>query len=254
MDIAPRKNVEVLYFEGCPNHRETVERASAVVRELGIIAEVSEVEVKTSEDAERLRFLGSPSVHVDGVDIEPAARASTAYAFACRTYDGAGVPPRKLFVEALAGGPASPGEHARTRGEGWRRSLLSMAGAAALLLPVGTCPACFPAYAAVLSSLGLPFLLYQRYVFPIAAVVLVAALGSLAYRARARRGYGPFCVGVAGAALALLGKFAVTSNPLLYVGLSVLGVAATWNAWPPQGSSPPSCANCAPQESKGGTT
>ena len=80
MDKAPRKTVAVLYFEGCPNHRQTVELARNVVAELGVDAAVEEFEVKTLEDAVRLRFLGSPSVQVDGADIEPGARASTAYA------------------------------------------------------------------------------------------------------------------------------------------------------------------------------
>ncbi|MBI3767256.1 MAG: cation transporter [Deltaproteobacteria bacterium] len=38
---------------------------------------------------------------MNGVDIEPSARSSAAYAFACRTYRGQGVPPRELFVAAL---------------------------------------------------------------------------------------------------------------------------------------------------------
>ncbi len=246
MDKAPRKNVEVLYFEGCPNHRQTVELARDVVVELGVDAAVAELEVKTLEDAVRLRFLGSPSVQVDGVDIEPAARASTAYAFACRTYNGDGVPPRRLFVEALVGGPTSRGDQPGARSGGWRRSLPTVAGAVALLLPVGTCAACSPAYAAVLSALGLPFLLDQHYVLPIAAVLLATALSSLAYRARSRRGYGPLFVGVVGSVVAVIGKFAQASDPL-YVGLSVLVAAATWNAWPQKDASPPSCATCAPQ-------
>jgi hypothetical protein len=247
MDKAPRKNVEVLYFEGCPNHRQTVELARDVVVELGVDAAVAEREVETLEDAVRLRFLGSPSVQVDGVDIEPAARATTAYAFACRTYDGDGVPPRRLFVEALVGGATSRGEQPGARSGGWRRSLPTVAGAVALLLPVGTCPACFPAYAAVLSALGLPFLLDQHYVLPIAAVLLATALSSLAYRARSRRGYGPLFVGVVGSVVAVMGRFALACDPFLYVGLSVLVAAATWNAWPQKDASPPSCATCAPQ-------
>jgi mercuric ion transport protein len=254
MDKAPRQNVDVLYFEGCPNHQRTVELARDVVAELGVDAAVEELEVKTLEDAVRLRFLGSPSVQVDGVDIDPAARASTAYAFACRTYDGAGVPPRRLLVEALGRAPASTGDQAGARGDGWRRSLPTVAGAVALLLPVGTCPACFPAYAAVLSALGLPFLLDRRYVLPIAAVLLATALSSLAYRARSRRGFGPFLVGVVGSVVAVIGKFALTSDPFLYVGLSVLVAAATWNAWPQKDASPPSCATCAPREAEAGRT
>ena len=98
----PSKTVQVLYFEGCPNHRPTVERVAEVAASFGLATLVEEVEVKSAEDAERLRFLGSPSVHIDGIDIDPAARESTAYAYACRTYGaGEGIPSRELIASAL---------------------------------------------------------------------------------------------------------------------------------------------------------
>lgn len=102
--------VQVLYFEGCPNHQPTAQLTREVIRDFGLDAEVEEVEVKSIEDAQRLRFLGSPTVLIDGVDIESSARNSTAYAFACRTYSGKGTPPRELLVEALTagGGVAAP--------------------------------------------------------------------------------------------------------------------------------------------------
>lgn len=93
--------VQVLYFEGCPNHQPTVQLARDVIRDLGLNVAVEEVEVTSVEDAKRLRFLGSPTVLVNGVDIEPSARTSTAYAFACRTYAGAGTPSRALLIDAL---------------------------------------------------------------------------------------------------------------------------------------------------------
>src|SRR5262245_12364636 len=93
--------VEVLYFTGCPNHDATVGLVHEVARELGLRVTVKELEVTSAEDAARVRFLGSPSVHVNGIDIEPSARSSTGYAFACRTYGDLRVPPRELLVAAL---------------------------------------------------------------------------------------------------------------------------------------------------------
>ncbi len=61
--------VRVLYFNGCPNHQKTVELAADVVRELGVDANVEEVEVKGPEDAKQVRFLGSPTVQVNGEGI-----------------------------------------------------------------------------------------------------------------------------------------------------------------------------------------
>ena len=101
--------IEILYFEGCPNHPPTVDRVREILERLGLDAEVVEVEVQRLEDAPRLRFLGSPSVRVNGVDVEPAARTRTDYGFACRTYpEGAGMPSERMIEEAvLSLAPAS---------------------------------------------------------------------------------------------------------------------------------------------------
>lgn len=72
--------IHVLYFEGCPNHEPTVALVREVVAGLDLSAEVEEIEVNTQTDAERLRFLGSPTVQVNGVDMEPSARERTNYA------------------------------------------------------------------------------------------------------------------------------------------------------------------------------
>ena len=96
--------IEVLFFTGCPNHDATVRLVHEIARELGLRVTVEELEVTSAEDAARVRFLGSPSVLVNGSDIEPSARRSTAYAFACRTYGGHRVPPRELLVAALKRG------------------------------------------------------------------------------------------------------------------------------------------------------
>lgn len=92
--------IQVLYFAGCPNHPPTVALVREVLTGLGLSAEVEEIEVNTQADAERLRFLGSPTVQVNGVDIEPSARERTHYALSCRMYDGSGIPPRELPVSA----------------------------------------------------------------------------------------------------------------------------------------------------------
>jgi hypothetical protein len=83
--------IEVLYFDGCPHHRPTVDRVRAVLREEGVQQEVAEVAVADQNAAITLAFLGSPSVRVNGVDIEPEARSSQNFGIMCRTYLGAGL-------------------------------------------------------------------------------------------------------------------------------------------------------------------
>lgn len=93
--------IEVLFFGGCPNHEPTVQLVRDVIADLGIAAEVHEVSVEENRDVERRRFLGSPSVRVNGRDIEPGADDRAEFALSCRMYGDSGVPPREWLVAAL---------------------------------------------------------------------------------------------------------------------------------------------------------
>jgi ADP-ribose pyrophosphatase YjhB (NUDIX family) len=78
--------IEVLYFDGCPNRKPTVERVKELLREEGISAEVLEVNVREPSLVHELGFLGSPTVRVNGQDVEPEARTARDYGMMCRTY------------------------------------------------------------------------------------------------------------------------------------------------------------------------
>jgi hypothetical protein len=92
--------IEVFYFEDCPNHSPTVERINTVLREEGCSAEVREVLVPDVTTAQRVNFLGSPTVRVNGIDIEPAARDRRDFGLMCRRYAG-GVPSHELIRAAV---------------------------------------------------------------------------------------------------------------------------------------------------------
>ena len=93
--------IEILYFEGCPNYVHALQVVRDVLRDLHIDASVREVEVKGAEDASRLRFFGSPTIQVDGMDIDPAVRGQLDYSFSCRMYGKTGTPPRELIERAI---------------------------------------------------------------------------------------------------------------------------------------------------------
>jgi hypothetical protein len=57
--------------------------------------------VRDAEAAIRLEFLGSPTVRINGHDVDPAAHDRTDYSFSCRLYGDSGVPPRALIEQAL---------------------------------------------------------------------------------------------------------------------------------------------------------
>lgn len=114
----------------------------------------------------------------------------------------------------------------------WKESVLAVPGVGISILPKVVCPVCSPAYAAVLSSLGLGFLMSTAYLLPVTIIVLSVSLGSLAFRSARRRGLWPFWIGTAGAVSILVGKFWLNAPPLTVVGVAVLVFAAIWNAIP----------------------
>ena len=106
--------IEVLYFDGCPNHDAVVHRLPRLLDEAGIRADVVLRRVESDEDAQRLRFLGSPTVRVDGRDVEPGAHAREDFGLRCRLYrapDGlTGIPPDGWILASVgAGGLADAG-------------------------------------------------------------------------------------------------------------------------------------------------
>ena len=101
-------NIEVLYFEGCPNHLTAIEMVREILKSLGRQDEIHQVQVHTQADAQAMAFVGSPSIRINGADIEPWARTAKAFGLSCRTYlDGSqrsGVPSRKLIRRAISEG------------------------------------------------------------------------------------------------------------------------------------------------------
>lgn len=97
--------VEILYFSGCPNHAPAVECVREVLAQEETPAEMIEVEVKDLATAQRIGFLGSPTIRIDGQDVEPAARAEQMSGLSCRTYMDrgrrAGVPPPEWIRAAV---------------------------------------------------------------------------------------------------------------------------------------------------------
>ncbi len=99
--------VEILSFSGCPNAAGATERVREALRAEALDAEIREIEVDTPELARQLRFLGSPSVRVDGRDVESGAEQRLEFGLMCRTYrDGdavQGVPGVALIQRAVSG-------------------------------------------------------------------------------------------------------------------------------------------------------
>jgi len=93
--------IRILYLAGCPHLGPTIELVRRVTRTLAVDDRIEIVEVRSPIEAVALRFLGSPTVQVDGVDVVPEARSATSFALSCRLYGDAGIPSEALVEHAI---------------------------------------------------------------------------------------------------------------------------------------------------------
>ncbi|MCW5935250.1 MAG: DUF2703 domain-containing protein [Fimbriimonadia bacterium] len=78
--------VDFLYFPGCPSHEEALERLHDALAQEHIRVEPVVYCIETEEEARQNRFLGSPTIRVNGVDIDPAFSEETSFRLTCRLY------------------------------------------------------------------------------------------------------------------------------------------------------------------------
>lgn len=76
--------VSFLYYEECPSYDLALERLREVMAEESVPGEVEVFKVETEDQARQLRFVGSPTIRVDGQDIDPPS--DSRYALTCRAY------------------------------------------------------------------------------------------------------------------------------------------------------------------------
>ena len=77
--------IEILYFDGCPNHDVADGRVREVLAEMGIQAELIHVNVKDEETAQEVQFPGSPTIRVNGADVAPGTNGQP-FSMRCRVY------------------------------------------------------------------------------------------------------------------------------------------------------------------------
>lgn len=105
-------NVEIIYFARCPSFEMLLPRVRQLVAQHGGDPNTITLSaVETPEAAEAFRFLGSPSVRVEGRDIDPTAGQRGDFGLTCRLYRSeegqAPTPPDAWIRAALATAGAS---------------------------------------------------------------------------------------------------------------------------------------------------
>ncbi len=96
--------IEILYFEGCPNHERAERAVREVLQELNVAPDIIRIDVTDEATAVRVRFPGSPTIRVDGEDVAPG-EGDYSYSLRCRVYRTsagmAGVPDKSAIRAAI---------------------------------------------------------------------------------------------------------------------------------------------------------
>lgn len=220
-------NVELIYDADCPNIAATRSLLIKAFTKIGVSARWKEWERDLPENPEYVQSFGSPTILVNGKDIaEFSSRSGT---HACRVYSGGDgtlqpTPPLELICAALLTG--APARKRRIAGEGrWQAIAASFPAIGTALLPKLACPLCLPAYATLLSVLGLEFFDYTPYLLPLTITFLTVALSALVIQARRVRQWAALMISIPASAIVLLGKFAFELDWLTTVGIGLLVVA-----------------------------
>jgi hypothetical protein len=81
-----RPLVEILYVQDCPHYPATLALVQRVLAELAINTQVHSILIGDQAAAEQARFAGSPTVRVDGHDVEPGSEPPAEIVVGCRLY------------------------------------------------------------------------------------------------------------------------------------------------------------------------
>jgi len=81
---------ELYYFKDCPSYQTAAANLKTALRAEGLSDNVEMVEVTSEQDAQRKRFIGSPTIRIDGVDLEGPEAEAKGYGYGCRVYSESG--------------------------------------------------------------------------------------------------------------------------------------------------------------------
>lgn len=240
--------IELIYDPDCPNVDAARSVLSQAIADSGVEEQWLEVNRSDPSVPSYAQGFGSPTVLVNGVDV--AGTEEMGGANSCRVYataDGAfqSAPPVELVVAALRQNVVSEVEK-----KGAAKGLLSvMPVLGAVLLPGVSCPACWPAYVALLGSIGIGFVDYSPYLFPLTFLMLTVAFLAMSFTARSQCFYWPLVLAFVGSSLVLFGRFYLESSAVLWAGVVLLIFVGFWQLFHKRKRSfSGECCNCSGDE------
>jgi hypothetical protein len=94
--------IDVFYVPNCPNRAVALDRLREVLSAENFQKHVNEVLVRDAEMAQSLKFPGSPTIRINGHDVEPQSEQTVSFGLMCRLYsDGSGAPSEQRLRVAI---------------------------------------------------------------------------------------------------------------------------------------------------------
>ena len=239
--------IEFIYEKTCPNIEPARHQLLKAFTELDITPRWQEWEVSCPEAPKHVHGFGSPTILVNGNDVSGDMHDGDD--FCCRVYShevgtNKGVPALVDIVSALKS--AQQAALTKTSFSSMKLNSAMFPAVGVALLPKLACPACWPAYAGLLSSLGIGFIDYTPYLLPLTIMFLLIVIVALSYRAKSRHGYRPLMMGLLASTIVLINQFFYENNVAMYTGIALLVLASLWNTWPKSQAASESCSSCEP--------
>ena len=203
--------VKLIYFEGCPNSKH----ARAVLLSSQIDFEVIRQDDLPDED--HYRHYSSPTILRNGKIIFGERLEPNASACSAEKFDEELLKSKLLTIEGAS-----------------KKGFFASIGSFGSALVVGLCPVCIPAIGALLSSIGLGFLINEKVLKPVLIIFLATALsGFLWSYLKEHKKIGPLLMGIIMGGALYIGRYIYIGPTLnlvlMYGGIAGILGASVWN-------------------------
>lgn len=222
--------VELIYEGNCPHITLARKELLQAFSNLDITPQWLEWETGDNEAPAYVHQYGSPTIIVNGKDV--AGYSSFENANHCRLYRQkdnsiSGVPPLDQIISALQSAVRKPNRISDISNTGFKTATIPAIVIA--LLPKLICPFCWPLYTGILGAIGLNFINYTDYLFPLLTLFLVLTVSGLVVGAKSTGEYSPAYLGSLSSVLIIADKFIFETNFFIYGGLAGLIIAVIWH-------------------------
>lgn len=221
--------IELIYDSNCPNVKRARENLQLALKQTGMNISWQEWERSDPNIPEHYLNYGSPTILVNGKDI--IMNTPDSQSESCRLYPDTngqlqGVPPVEAIVKAII-----------NKRSGMTRSriggiIATIPAIGVAFLPKIACPVCWPAYAGLLSAMGLGFLIQGSNLLIVSMIFLGLALAVFGLHGKNRKNFMPFWLALVGLFFIIPAKFLWNNMLMFYAGSVFLTVAIILDIWP----------------------